>query len=85
MEYDEGPLAFLSNVGFEEFFVDAVDFVAVEGFAENDVELDVHDVVDFLEGSVGDFVNFFPEIDVFGITLLEFDEFGAGAFFVFIG
>lgn len=72
MEDDEGALAFLGDVGFEELLVDAVDFVAVEGFAEDGVELDIHEVVDFLEGGVGGLVNFFPEFDVFGVALLEF-------------
>lgn len=85
VEDDEGALAFLGDIGFEEFFVDAVDFVAVEGFAVDGVELDVHNVVDFLEGGVGDAVDFFPELDVIVVALLEFYEFCSGAFFVFVG
>lgn len=70
-------------MGIFEFFADLVGHVLVEGFALDDVEVDVHELVDFIESLVGDLVDFLPDFGVGGVAILEFFEFCAGDILIF--
>jgi len=88
MEDDLSAFAEGGDARFAEFFVNAVDLVAVKAFPKFVVELDAEAVVEALKcvGAYG--VDGFPDADVFRVTRLQFDEFGAGfseGFLAFLG
>jgi hypothetical protein len=83
-ENDDGAFAFAGHAFGNEVLDDGFELGIVKAFAEDVVEMDAEAVVDFLEFAEGEADHFLPEGEVFGIAVLEFDEFLAGFGFDFV-
>ena len=74
MKNHECPVVFFADAVLEQAFVNFVDPVTVKTFAVSEIELSVQHIVDGVEGIHADVLDFFPKLQVFGLSRLKIHE-----------